>query len=74
MFIAKYHSGWAVWPSKFGDRNIALSPFNSTGRDILREYGDAACTVGITVAIYYSLADWGHKDHHSGARVCVGAL
>ena len=42
VFTAKHHSGWAIWPSKFGNRNISSSVFHATGRDILREYVDAA--------------------------------
>ena len=63
VFTAKHHSGWAIWPSKFGGKNISTSIFQSTGRDILREYVDAAREVGIKVGIYYSLADWGHEGY-----------
>lgn len=63
VFTSKHHNGWASWPSKFGERNIASSPFGQSGGDILKSYVEAFQNEGIKVGVYYSLSDWGHKDY-----------
>jgi len=63
VFTSKHHSGWASWPSKFGNRTIASSPYGVKGGDILRSYVDAVRAEGLKVGVYYSLSDWGHPDY-----------
>jgi alpha-L-fucosidase len=63
VFTAKHHSGWAMWPSKHGDRNIGSSEFGKTGGDVLRSYIEAFRAERIKIGVYYSLSDWGHEDY-----------
>jgi alpha-L-fucosidase len=58
----KHHEGFCLWDSRQTDYNAAR---RSPGRDLVREYVDAAREYGLKVGFYYSLMDWHHPD---GAR------
>ena len=57
----KHHEGFCMFDTKLTDYCAA----KQTGRDLVREYVDAARAEGIRVGLYYSLMDWHHPD---GAR------
>jgi alpha-L-fucosidase len=60
VFTARHHGGHSMWHSKASDYSIEHTPF---GRDIVREYLDAARRAGLRVGLYYSLSDWHHPDY-----------
>ena len=60
VLTAKHHDGFCLFDS-------ALTDFKSTntpcGRDLVREFLDAARAEGLKVGLYYSLLDWYHEDY-----------
>jgi len=62
VMTTKHHEGFLLWDSKMSKYNaVKCGP----GRDLVREYVDAAREFGLKVGFYYSLMDWHHPD---GAR------
>ncbi len=62
VMTTKHHEGFCNWDTKLTDYNaMAQGP----GRDLVREYVEAAREEGLRVGFYYSLMDWHHPD---GAR------
>ena len=60
----RHHDGFALWPSKVDDFNIAATPFK---RDIIGEFAEACKAEGIELSLYYSLLDW-HRDDYTPGR------
>ena len=58
----KHHQGFCNFDTKLTDY---CAPKRGPGRDLVREYVDAARAEGLRVGFYYSLMDWHHPD---GAR------
>ena len=60
ILTAKHHDGFCLFDSAYTD-------FKSTktklGRDIVRDFLDAARSEGLRVGLYYSLLDWQHPDY-----------
>lgn len=66
---AKFHDGFAMWPSKHSDFNISLTPFykNNPSRDLLLELRTACDKHGIKLIFYYSqVKDWHQYDAWHG--------
>ena len=66
ILTAKHHDGFCLF-------DTATTGFKSTdtklGRDIVKDFTDAARAEGLHVGLYYSLIDWHHKDFpHYGDR------
>lgn len=59
VVTAKHHEGFCNFDTKLTDFN---SVKQGPGRDIVREYVEAAREAGMPVGIYYSLMDWHHPD------------
>ncbi len=59
VLTTKHHEGFCLWDSKFTDYKITNTPF---GRDLVKEYVEAARAEGLHVGFYYSLIDWHHPD------------
>jgi alpha-L-fucosidase len=59
VLTAKHHEGFCLWDSKLTDYNAARQ---GPGRDLVREFVDAARAEGLKVGLYYSLMDWHHPD------------
>jgi alpha-L-fucosidase len=55
VLTAKHHSGFANWPSKFGEFNTKNY---MGGRDLVKEYVEACRKHGLKVGLYYSPPDW----------------
>jgi alpha-L-fucosidase len=64
VMTAKHHEGFCLFDTKLTDY---CAPRQAAGRDLVREFVDAARAEGLRVGLYYSLMDWHHPD---GAR-CV---
>jgi alpha-L-fucosidase len=62
VMTTKHHEGFCQWDTKLTDYCAAKQ---GPGRDLVREYVDAARAEGLRVGFYYSLMDWHHPD---GAR------
>src|SRR5437763_1775875 len=62
VMTTKHHEGFCHFDTKTTDY---CSPKQGPGRDLVREYVDAARGEGMRVGFYYSLMDWHHPD---GAR------
>jgi alpha-L-fucosidase len=60
ILTSKHHDGFALWPSKYTDYDMANTP---SKRDIVREISDAAKRNGIVFGSYYSIIDWYHPDY-----------
>ena len=55
----KHHEGFCNWDTKLTDYNAMQQ---GPGRDLVREFVEAARAEGLRVGFYYSLMDWHHPD------------
>jgi alpha-L-fucosidase len=62
VMTTKHHEGFCMFDTKLTDY---CAPRQGPGRDLVREYLEAARAEGLRVGFYYSLMDWHHPD---GAR------
>lgn len=62
VMTTKHHEGFCQFDTKLTNY---CAPKQGPGRDLVREYVDAARAEGLRVGFYYSLMDWHHPD---GAR------
>jgi alpha-L-fucosidase len=62
VMTTKHHEGFCNFDTKLTDYCAAKQ---APGRDLVREYVEAARAEGLRVGFYYSLMDWHHPD---GAR------
>lgn len=62
VMTTKHHEGFCNFDTKLTNY---CAPKQGPGRDMVREYMDAARAEGMHVGFYYSLMDWHHPD---GAR------
>jgi alpha-L-fucosidase len=62
VMTTKHHEGFCNWSTNLTDYCAAKQ---GPGRDLVREYVEAARAEGLRVGFYYSLMDWHHPD---GAR------
>ena len=59
VMTTKHHEGFCQWDTKLTDY---CAPKQGPGRDLVREFVDAARAEGLRVGFYYSLMDWHHPD------------
>ena len=59
VMTAKHHEGYCLFDSKLTDY---CATRRGPGRDLVREYVEAARAEGLRVGLYYSLMDWHHPD------------
>jgi alpha-L-fucosidase len=62
VMTTKHHEGFCHFETKHTDY---CAPKRGPGRDLVKEYVEAARAEGLRVGFYYSLMDWHHPD---GAR------
>ena len=62
VMTSKHHEGFCHFDTKLTDY---CSPKQGPGRDLVKEFVDAARAEGLRFGFYYSLMDWHHPD---GAR------
>jgi len=62
VMTTKHHEGFCLFNTKTTDY---CAPKQAAGRDLVKEYVEAARAEGLRVGFYYSLMDWHHPD---GAR------
>src|SRR5579863_7340453 len=59
VMTTKHHEGFCQWDTQLTDYNAMDQ---GPGRDLVREFVDAARAEGLRVGFYYSLMDWHHPD------------
>jgi alpha-L-fucosidase len=59
VLTTKHHEGFCLWDSKLTNYNAMQQ---GSGRDLVREFVDAARAEGLSIGFYYSLMDWHHPD------------
>lgn len=59
VMTTKHHEGFCNFDTKLTDY---CAPKQGPGRDLVREYVEAARAEGMRVGFYYSLMDWHHPD------------
>jgi len=59
VMTTRHHEGFCHWDTKLTDY---CAPQQGPGRDLVREFVDAARAEGLRVGFYYSLMDWHHPD------------
>ena len=59
VMTAKHHEGFCLFDSQLTGY---CAPKQGPGRDLVREYVEAARAEGLRVGLYYSLMDWHHPD------------
>ena len=59
VLTTKHHEGFCNFDTKLTNY---CAPKQGPGRDVVREYVDAAREEGLRVGFYYSLMDWHHPD------------
>jgi alpha-L-fucosidase len=62
VMTTKHHEGFCLFDTRNTDY---CAPQQAAGRDLVKEYVQAARSEGLRVGFYYSLMDWHHPD---GAR------
>jgi len=62
VMTTKHHEGFCLFDTKY---TSYCAPKQACGRDLVKEYVEAARGEGLRVGFYYSLMDWHHPD---GAR------
>jgi len=62
VMTTKHHEGFCLFDTKLTNY---CAPKQACGRDLVKEYVEAARAEGLRVGFYYSLMDWHHPD---GAR------
>lgn len=62
VMTSKHHDGFCLFDTRLTNY---CAPKQAAGRDLVREFIDAARAEGLRVGLYYSLMDWHHPD---GAR------
>ena len=62
VMTTKHHEGFCMFDTKLTEY---CAPRQGPGRNLVREYVEAARAEGLRVGFYYSLMDWHHPD---GAR------
>lgn len=65
VMTTKHHEGFCHFDSKLTPYTAAR---NGPGRDLVKEYVEAARAEGLRVGFYYSLMDW----HHPDGALCAG--
>ncbi len=70
VMTTKHHEGFCLFDSKLTNY---CAPQQACGRDLVKEYVEAARAEGLRVGFYYSLMDWHHPDgakceHDEAAR------
>ena len=70
VMTTKHHEGFCQWDTKLTDYSAMKQ---GPGRDLVREFVEAARAEGLRVGFYYSLMDWHHPDgatcaHDEAAR------
>jgi alpha-L-fucosidase len=59
LLTTKHHEGFCLFDTKYTDY---CAPKQACGRDLVKEFVEAARAEGLRVGLYYSPMDWHHPD------------
>jgi alpha-L-fucosidase len=59
VLTTKHHEGFCLFDTQYTDY---CAPKQACGRDLVKEFVEAAQAEGLRVGFYYSLMDWHHPD------------
>lgn len=62
---AKHHDGFCLWDTQETPYNVMNSPY---GRDVIKELADACHRRNFSLGLYYSVADWHHRNYPNEGR------
>jgi alpha-L-fucosidase len=65
VMTTKHHEGFCLFDTQ---TTSYCAPRQGPGRDLVREYVEAARAEGLRVGFYYSLMDWHHPDGATAAK------
>ncbi len=65
VLTSRHHEGFCLWDSATTLFTSARAP---CGRDLVREYVEAARGAGLMVGLYYSLLDWSEPAYWAGPK------
>ena len=65
VLTTKHHDGFCLWDSQLTDFKVTNTPY---GKDIVAELAEACHRRGITLGLYYSIADWKHPNYPNEGR------
>ena len=60
VLTTKHHDGFALFASEHANFGVA---HGVCGRDLVKEFVEAARAEGLRVGLYFSLSDWHHRDY-----------
>lgn len=63
VLTTRHHEGYCLWDTATTDFSSTRGPM---GRDLVREFTDAARAAGLGVGLYYSLLDWSDPGYVDG--------
>jgi alpha-L-fucosidase len=61
----KHHDGFCLWNTRHTPYNTMNTPY---GKDVLRMLADACHRRGVPLCLYYSIADWHHRNYPNQGR------